>query len=422
MDKHPLYTISHVRLDAVPILFPAKRVGQGKYMVFWWNEVALGHLFLLPEQQPLSEAECREKTIEAILPALERYSDTLNTASIPRRIKTDAQYFESFVAIIATIISTRVPTTLPPVVPVSVIICTRNRASQLRRCLKMLQKLPCAPAEIVVVDNASTDNSTRDVCQDFAQVIYLKEPRAGLDIARNRGAVAAQHAVVAYVDDDVVVHPHMVYRVWETFQDPAVGAMTGLVLALELATEAQLIFEQHWTFNRGYSDKFYDVNYFNAAKNNAPHVWDIGAGANMAFRKSIFETVGYFNELLDVGAAGCSGDSEMWYRILLHGHTIHYNPRAIVYHEHRKEMAGLKIQLFYYMRGHVAAALIQQEENSASGYRRYLTQDIIKYYASLIRGGFPFYRFRTQTLWAEVKGLASGVAFYYRNRTRSSKS
>ncbi len=108
----------------------------------------------------------------------------------------------------------------------------------------------------------------------------------------------------------------------------------------------------------------------------------------------------------------------MWYRVLLHGHTIHYNPRAVVYHEHRQEISGLKRQLFYYMRGHAAAALIQQAQHPQAGYRQYLYRGIPRYYAYLIRAGFPFFRLRSRTLWAELKGLASGVAFYYRNRNQ----
>lgn len=222
----------------------------------------------------------------------------------------------------------------------------------------MLRTLLCAPTEILVVDNAPSDTSTQQVAQEFAEVIYIKGPRAGLDIARNTGIFAAQCPIVAFVDDDVVVDPLLLWRVWEAFQDPGTAAMTGLVITLELRTEAQLLFEEHWSFNRGYVDKYYGPEYMRAATSQAPPIWEIGAGANMAFRKSVFEQVGYFDERLDVGAAGCSGDSEMWYRILVHGHAIRYNPRAVVYHEHRKELDALKSQLFYYMRGHVASVLI----------------------------------------------------------------
>jgi glycosyltransferase involved in cell wall biosynthesis len=305
---------------------------------------------------------------------------------------------------------------MPAQVPISVVICTRGRAEMLRRCLHMLRGLPCTAAEIIVVDNAPTDTSTRDVTAEFADVVYVCEPRPGLDIARNTGVRAVRYPVLAFVDDDVVVHHRLLYTVWEAFQDPSTAALTGLILTLQLQTEAQLLFEQQWSFNRGYVDKVYTSAYVQAATNPAPRVWTIGAGANMAFRRAIFDEVGYFDERLGAGAAGCGDDSEMWYRILLHGHAIRYNPRAIAYHEHRRDMAGLKRQLYAYMRGHVAAALIQQDQQPESGYRHYLYHDLLNFYSSLLRIGFPFFRFRYRTLWAELRGLAAGTAFYYRHR------
>jgi cellulose synthase/poly-beta-1,6-N-acetylglucosamine synthase-like glycosyltransferase len=221
--------------------------------------------------------------------------------------------------------------------------------------------------------------------------------------------------VIAFVDDDVFVHPLWVYRVWETFQNPDIAAMTGLVIAAGLDTEAQLIFEKHWSFNRGYSDKIYDSNFFKSTLSKGPPVWGIGAGANMAFRKMIFEKAGYFNELLDAGAAGCNGDSEMWFRILLKGYTIYYNPRAVVHHEHRKEIKALKKQIFYYMRGFTAAALTQQKQAPESGYTQKL-KNFSRHYGVLLIKQFPHYRFQYKTSQAEIRGILSGLIFYRKHR------
>jgi glycosyltransferase involved in cell wall biosynthesis len=409
------YTITHVRLDGPPGPAPAAGAGQGRYLVFWWHELALGDMYLPPGETP-SEADYRAAQAKAITPAVQHYAQQHPAGQAPWATWLAEQDLGQWQAWMTTILASWLPAALPAQVPVSVVICTRGRAAQLRRCLHMLHGLACRAAEIVVVDNAPTDTSTRDVCHEFAAVVYREEPRAGLDFARNTGLVAARQDVVAFVDDDVVVHPWLLYRVWETFRDPGVAAMTGLVLALELRTEAQLIFEKHWSFNRGYVDKAYGPEYVQPRANPIAPVWNIGAGANMAFRKSVFETAGYFNELLDVGAAGCNGDSEMWYRILRHGHRIAYNPRAIVHHEHRTELAGLKHQLFYYLRGHVAAALMQQAQQPQAGYARHVYRDLPRYYLLLVRVGFPFFRFRNRTLWAEIKGIASGIAFYHRKR------
>lgn len=415
MTAAPGYEIVHVQLAQQPARPAPAGPGRGSYLVFWWQDLALGHLFLTPGP-PLSDEAYYAALLAAIAPAVDQYAAQKPAFRSQWRGWLGQDDLASWRAGMADAGAPWVPAAPPRPVAVSVIICTRGRPGLLRRCLHMLHGLAWAPAEIVVVDNAPTDESTREVARDFGEVVYVREPRAGLDIARNTGIRAAAHPVVAFVDDDVVVHPLLIYRIGEAFADETTAALTGLVLALRLDTEAQLIFEQHWSFNRGYVDQAYAPAYVREASNGIAPVWEIGAGANMAFRKAVFEQVGYFDELLDVGAAGCSGDSEMWYRILAHGYTIRYNPRAVVYHEHRQDMAGLRRQLFYYMRGHAAAALVQQRQYPRAGYARHVYRELPTYYARLIRGGFPFFRARSQTLWAELRGLASGIAFYYRTR------
>jgi GT2 family glycosyltransferase len=136
----------------------------------------------------------------------------------------------------------------------------------------------------------------------------------------------------------------------------------------------------------------------------------------MAFRRILFEEVGYFDERLDAGAAGCNGDSEMWFRVLDHGHTIHYNPRAVLFHEHRQELEALKKQIYSYMRGHTVAALIQQKQNQKAGYWRYMLKTIPEYYFHLLKAGFPTFDSRHITIGVELKGILSGFLFYLKNR------
>ncbi|TDN39603.1 glycosyltransferase family 2 protein [Hymenobacter sp. UV11] len=420
MHSYPTHLITHVHLEHQQAFPSLTHERQGHYLLFWWKEIALGHLFIAPDHT-LTEEAYWLALATAIAPAIQQYASKQHIGDAPWQLWLVQREAKRWMAWMEVIFSTWLPAVVPEQVSVTVIICTRNRALQLRRCLQMLHALSCAPAEIVVVDNAPSDTRTQAVVQEFAGVVYIREPREGLDIARNTGIRAAHCPVVTFVDDDVVVHPMLLYRVWETFQDPTTAAMTGLIIALSLQTEAQLIFEQCWSFNRGYVDKVYTPGYVRAATSQVSQVGDIGAGANMAFRKSIFEEVGYFHELLDVGAAGCSGDAEIWHRILLRGHFIRYVPRAIAYHEHRRDIAGLKRQLYYYMRGHVVAALIQHKQHPQADYSRYLYLRLPKYYAHLIKAGLPFFRFRSQTLWSELKGIVSGFAFYYWKQNRMPK-
>lgn len=188
-----------------------------------------------------------------------------------------------------------------------------------------------------------------------------------------------------------------------------------MVISSSLDTESQQIFEKHWGFNKGYHDIYFGETFF---KKNAPKVWEIGAGANMAFRKTVLEKVGFFDERLDVGAAGCSGDSEIWFRILFAKGIIQYTPRVIVFHEHRKHITELKKQIYNYMRGHAASVLIQHAQNNNMGYKKYLFRRVPKNYLFSLVAGFPNYKFQYQTVFAEINGLISGLWFYKKNKNK----
>jgi glycosyltransferase involved in cell wall biosynthesis len=414
MKTFPSYQIHHIYLDNT-LNFPVLDVNEkGNYLVFWWKDIGLGHFFIEPNKPP-DEKEYQEQLIKAIKPAIDFYTKNENIAGNGWEYWLVNKMFEAWNGWMEPLFSKFTAVKIPVSVPVSVIICTRNRAAYLQQCLIMLKALDCIPEEIVVVDNAPADDTSKTVVENFEGVKYIKEPMGGLDIARNTGILNTTLPIISFVDDDVSVHPLWAYNIWETFQNLSVAAMTGLVIAAELKTEAQLIFEKHWSFNRGYTDKIYDSDFFKSSLVNGPPVWEIGAGANMAFRKSVFEKAGHFDEILDAGAAGCNGDSEMWFRILAKGYTIYYNPRAVVFHEHRKDLKGLKKQIFYYMRGFTTAALIQQKQYPEAGYKRRLRR-LLRYYGNLTIREFPYYRFQFKTLSAEILGLLSGLLFYHKNK------
>ncbi|MCC9138953.1 glycosyltransferase [Pontibacter silvestris] len=421
MQAHHSYQINHVYLDK-QLAFPEQRTnGQGYYLVFWWKEVALGELFISSDQT-LTGKEYLKRLEEIILPTIRFYAkDKPESIKEWQRLLHNQELTE-WRKWMESLFASYVADSVPASVPVSVVICTRNRSADLDQCLHNLENLTCVPEEIVVIDNAPTDTSTLQVVQKHNGVRYIMEPRPGLDIARNTGVVNAKAPIVAFVDDDVLVDPLWVYKVWEGFKDPSIAAMTGLVIASDLSTEAQYLFEKWWSFNRGYVDKVYDKAYFEATLNHGPPIWEIGAGANMAFRKSVVEEVGYFDELLDVGAAGCNGDSEMWFRILMRGYTIKYNPRAVVFHKHRKDLKDLNKQMFSYMRGHAAAALIQQSMCKTAGYNRYLFWVLPVWYLKMVVRGFPKYELRYGLLKSEITGLWSGVRYYFNNRSRTKRN
>ena len=112
-------------------------------------------------------------------------------------------------------------------VPLSIVICTYNRAVHLANLLDSLadQEPHHLDLEILVVDNRCTDG-TPAVCRDrqdqMPELRYCFEPAQGLSHARNRGIAAATRAHILYLDDDATVPRHYL-RVAERIlaeQDP----------------------------------------------------------------------------------------------------------------------------------------------------------------------------------------------------------
>ena len=87
---------------------------------------------------------------------------------------------------------------------ISVIIITRNRAKMLSRCLSSLVSQTIIPDEVVVVDNASEDN-TKKVILSFKNKLpirYVYESRIGIPYARNKGIKVAHGSIILMLDDD----------------------------------------------------------------------------------------------------------------------------------------------------------------------------------------------------------------------------
>lgn len=231
---------------------------------------------------------------------------------------------------------------------VTVAVCTRDRPDDMRLCLEALTQLDYPHLDILIVDNAPQTSATKELIQtSYPQVRYVCEPRPGLDWARNRAILEAKGEIIAYTDDDVVVDPGWVKNLARVFaENPEVMAVTGLVVPYELETESQVLFEHYGGFGRGFEQKWFRV----AKDKPVPWYWlgtgQFGTGANMAYRRSVFETIGRFDPALDVGTAtNGAGDLEMFFRVLKAGHTLVYEPAALIRHRHRRDYEKLKIQL-----------------------------------------------------------------------------
>lgn len=230
---------------------------------------------------------------------------------------------------------------------ITVIVCTRNRTAQLADCLAALLRLDYPDYQILIIDNAPSDNGTAQLVKQVARetavgVRYVREDRPGLDWARNRAIHEATTDLIAFTDDDACPDTNWLQAIADAFAEPEVMAVTGPAVPSELETRYQNLFE----FGYGGMSHTLERRIMRRAEySDVDLLWasGFGVGANMAFRRALFADVGLFDEALDVGTpSGGGGDVEMFHRVVAQGHTLLYEPRAFVWHSHRRSEQDLQ--------------------------------------------------------------------------------
>ncbi|XTR50865.1 glycosyltransferase family A protein [Pseudarthrobacter sp. So.54] len=122
---------------------------------------------------------------------------------------------------------------------ITVIVCTRDRVSQLRGAIGAILGLDYPNFDVIIVDNAASADETRELVRNEfpdPRLTLISEPRPGLSRARNAGMYRAGGDIVAFTDDDVVVDRYWLRGIAAGFeQAPDVACVTGLVPAKRIA-------------------------------------------------------------------------------------------------------------------------------------------------------------------------------------------
>jgi len=242
-------------------------------------------------------------------------------------------------------------------VSLTVAVCTRDREEELAQCLQSLLTNggEGRPLDVLVVDNGSKDDATRRVAESLG-ARYVREPLPGLDFARNRALRETEAEFVAFVDDDVRVDRGWLDALATALSEqPDAAVVTGLVLPLELETDAQILFEEYGGFRRGFQKIRFAGAYLPGAPFYPVAAGSFGAGCNMIVRRSAILGLGGFDEALDTGPPlPGGGDLDIFYRVARAGMPIAYEPRMIAYHRHRRTRTALRRQYWTWGTGLMA--------------------------------------------------------------------
>lgn len=213
----------------------------------------------------------------------------------------------------------------------SAIVCTRNRAQWSARAVQSLlaQNIDADRLEVVVVDNASTDD-TAEVLQAIVEgepnATYVYEAETGLSRARNRGIAESTGDVVAFLDDDAEATAGWAATHLRCYEGDAEVAGTGGRIELGWPSGRPEWLPSTW-----------DGMYAGLDRGPAVHTLEhpqIPFGANMAIRRRCLVGDRAFN--VELGRQGddlTSGEErELFERLRNAGGRLVYLPEASVTH------------------------------------------------------------------------------------------
>jgi GT2 family glycosyltransferase len=214
-------------------------------------------------------------------------------------------------------------------IKLSIIIPTRNRARLVQTLLSSIRELTGldqVQPQIIVGDNNSQDETWKllqTIAKNFPLPLTLLEvKRPGKSAVMNEAALAARGDVLAFLDDDVVVHENWLCAIRQFFQEQECQAAQGVIRIRPSQSENR---EIHALINRYRTIPNIDfgpqIEHFHSLN-----------GANFAVSRYALDAVGPFDERLGPGASGTSEDVEFARRLRRKGFPIAYMREAIVYH------------------------------------------------------------------------------------------
>jgi glycosyltransferase involved in cell wall biosynthesis len=254
---------------------------------------------------------------------------------------------------------------------ISVVISTYNRCEMLPAAVEsvLAQDANGISYEVVIVDNNSTDR-TREAVEAFiarghANVRYVFEAQQGLSHARNAGIATARAPIVAFTDDDVRAASDWIVSIKRAFDEhPEVDFVGGKVLPQWLATPPAWLTKKHWSplAILDYGDEPF---YVDTEKQLCL------VGANLSFRRAVFEQLGLFKPDLQrvKDGVGSMEDHEFLLRVWATGRRGLYVPGIVMSAEVQTE----RMTKEYHRRWHTGHghfyALMRAEEMEQSDAR-----------------------------------------------------
>lgn len=209
-------------------------------------------------------------------------------------------------------------------VPISVIICTYNRAECLSETLNAIFSQEYKGFEVIVVNGPSNDN-TEEILKKYPVRIIKQISKGGLAEARNMGIEAADSDIIAFIDDDALADKYWLTVLMDDFnRDPSICAIGGKII--DYKTNQVQFVNGTITINGRYKTKNENPQLY---YNKKLKIYNIFRGTNMAFRRSSVYNIGCFDPYYKF----FTEDTDLAVRLIQSDYKVIHQPNAIVVHK-----------------------------------------------------------------------------------------
>ena len=223
----------------------------------------------------------------------------------------------------------------------SIIIPNWNGARHLPTCLNSLHCQTYPHLEVIVVDNASTDESVALVRRDYPEVVLVQlDENLGLTGGINRGIRVARGELIAPLNNDTEAAPGWAAALVTALREhPDAGMAASKMLLFDrrdvLHSAGDAYGVDGIPVNRGVWQR--DEGQFDGDE----YVWG-GCGGAVAYRRAMLDDIGLFDEDLFMYCE----DVDLNWRAQLAGYRCVFAPGAVVYH-HLSATGGGELASFY---------------------------------------------------------------------------
>ncbi|MDO8537291.1 MAG: glycosyltransferase [archaeon] len=229
---------------------------------------------------------------------------------------------------------------------ISICVLTHNSEKTIKECIESIEKIDYPNFELIIVDDNSKDK-TIEIAKIKKNSINIKlieiKEKTKIGKLRNIAVQNSSGEIIAFTDSDCTVQKNWLKELIKGFSDEKTAGAGGPNLTLKENSDFQKCIGNFY--------EFFSVIGAQYVK-NSENIIEVkhNPSCNSAYRKKILEEINGFNENI-----ASNEDPELDFRIRKKGYTLLFNPKAIVFHHRKKNLAEFFRQAEWFGKGRMQA-------------------------------------------------------------------